>query len=48
MFEGLLHKFPHAVHLPRGYDKVIWLVLLQHHPHGLEDIETAKVKTHIK
>lgn len=50
MLEGLLHKLPHAVHLPRCYNKVIWLVLLQHHPHGLEETETeiAKVKTQIK
>lgn len=40
MSEGLLHKLPHAVHLPCRYDEILWLLLLQHQPHGLKETET--------
>lgn len=39
MFEGLLHKLPHTVHLPRRYDEILWLLLLQHEPHSLTETE---------
>lgn len=32
----LLYEFPDAVDLPRGYDKVLGFIILQHQPHGLE------------
>lgn len=39
MSEGLLHKLPHAVHLPCRYDEILWLLLLQHEPHSLKETE---------
>ena len=37
IFEGRLHKLPHTVHLPCWYDEIVWLVQLQHQPHGLKE-----------
>lgn len=37
MLESLLHKLPHTVHLSCADDEILWLLLLQHHPHRLEN-----------
>lgn len=42
MFKGLLHKLPHAVNLPRGDYKIVWLLWLQHQPHSLKETETGR------
>lgn len=44
MFEGLHHKLPHTVHLPCRDDEILWLLLLQHQPHGLKETD-REVKT---
>lgn len=46
MFEGLHHKLPHTVHLPCRDDEILWLLLLQHQPHGLKETDRDReVKT---
>lgn len=49
MFERRHHKVPHTVYLPRGYYEILWLILLQHHPHSLKETERDRERLkHLK
>lgn len=44
VLKWLLHKFTDAVDLPSGYDKVLWLIRLQHQPHGLREDKQSQIQ----
>lgn len=43
VLKWLLHKFTDTMDLPSGYDKVLWLIRLQHQPHGLRENKQRQI-----
>lgn len=42
-----LYKFPNTMDFPSSYDKILWLIILQHQPHSLErERGKSKLKLH--